>query len=351
MGFTFDDTDTKGVATPLAEMRRLLVRDPRNQEVIFPYIGGQEVNTSPTHGHHRYVINFGERSEEECRQRWPDLMTIVEKKVMPERITKDARKYPRMVNDWWKFWNSRPMLHGAITGLERVLVISQISKHLAFEFYATDFTFSHNCIVFATPRFASFCAVQSQVHVVWARYLGSSFEDRPIYTPTDCFETFPFPGDWETHRVLEAAGLACYEFRAALMVRNKEGLTKTYNRFHDPNDRTPDILTLRELHAAMDRAVLDAYGWTDIPTDCEFFLDYEIDEETWGKKRKPYRYRWPQQIHDEVLARLLGLNQERYAEEVAAGWHAEKGTRGTASKKKTRGEAVLSSSNATLPLD
>ena len=49
MGFTFDDTDTKGVATPLAEMRRLIERDPWNQEVIFPYIGGQEVNTSPTH--------------------------------------------------------------------------------------------------------------------------------------------------------------------------------------------------------------------------------------------------------------------------------------------------------------
>ena len=47
------------------------------------------------------------------------------------------------------------------------------------------------------------------------------------------------------------------------------------------------ILRLRELHAAMDRAVLDAYGWTDIPTDCDFFLDYEIDEETWGDKKKP----------------------------------------------------------------
>ena len=58
MGFTFDDTDTKGAASSLAEMRRLVAKDPRNQEVIFPYIGGQEVNTSPTHVYHRYVINF-----------------------------------------------------------------------------------------------------------------------------------------------------------------------------------------------------------------------------------------------------------------------------------------------------
>ena len=55
MGFTFDDTDTKGVASPLAEMHRLIEKDPRNQNVIFPYIGGQEVNTSPTQ-HHRYQL-------------------------------------------------------------------------------------------------------------------------------------------------------------------------------------------------------------------------------------------------------------------------------------------------------
>ena len=88
-----------------------------------------------------------------------------------------------------------------------------------------------------------------------------------VYTPSDCFETFPFPVHWETRPVLKAAGKAYYEFRAALMVRNNEGLTKTYNRFHDPDERDPDILKLRDLHAAMDRAVLDAYGWSDIPTE------------------------------------------------------------------------------------
>ncbi len=95
------------------------------------------------------------------------------------------------------------------------------------------------------------------------------------------------------------------------MVRNDEGLTKTYNRFHDPDERDPEIVKLRELHAAMDRAVLDAYGWSDIPTDCEFLLDYEIDEEEWGNKKKPWRYRWPDEVRDEVLARLLELNAER----------------------------------------
>ena len=63
------------------------------------------------------------------------------------------------------------------------------------------------------------------------------------------------------------------------MVKNNEGLTKTYNRFHDPDERSPDILRLRDLHAALDRAVLDAYGWTDLKPTCEFLLDYEEDDD------------------------------------------------------------------------
>ncbi len=145
------------------------------------------------------------------------------------------------------------------------------------------------------------------------------------YTASDCFETFPFPKGWETHSGLEVAGKAYYEYRAALMVRNDEGLTKTYNRFHNPYEHDPEIVELRELHAAMDRAVLDAYGWNDIPTDCEFLLDYEIDEEEWGTKKKPYRYRWPDEVRDEVLARLLELNAERARQEQLMGQGKTKG--------------------------
>jgi hypothetical protein len=122
------------------------------------------------------------------------------------------------------------------------------------------------------------------------------------------------------------------------MVRGNEGLTKTYNRFHDPDERDPDILKLRELHAAMDRAVLDAYGWSDIRTDCNFILDYEIDEEEWGHKKKPWRYRWPDEVRDEVLARLLELNAERVKEEVRSGGAAvtKKGGKKTVAKRATK---------------
>ena len=105
---------------------------------------------------------------------------------------------------------------------------------------------------------------------------------------------------------LEGAGKEYYQYRADLMIRNDEGLTQTYNRFHDPHERSPDILKLRELHAAMDRAVLDAYGWTDLNPTCEFLLDYEEDEdedENGGHRRKkPWRCRRPDDFRDEVLA-------------------------------------------------
>ncbi|MCX4239764.1 hypothetical protein [Paraliomyxa miuraensis] len=111
------------------------------------------------------------------------------------------------------------------------------------------------------------------------------------------------------------------------MIRNDEGLTTTYNRFHDPDETSPDILRLRELHDAMDRAVLDAYGWTDIQPRCEFLLDYEEDDddETTSRRRKPWRYRWPDEIQEEVLARLLDLNQQRAEEERLAGLTADGG--------------------------
>lgn len=320
MGFTFDDTDKQGLATSLAEMRRLCERTPDISQVVFPYIGYAEVANSPTHAHHRYVINFGERSEEECRTRWPDLMAIIEAKVRPERakLTKNAIGRKR-AKCWWQYGSLAKELYAAIAGLDRVLVAgSQGSAHFAFAFLPAGAVYSSNLSVIAGSKYSGFSALQARTHEEWSRLLMSTLGDSLAYTPTTCFETFPFSEGWEIDPALEAAGKAYYEFRAALMVRNNEGLTKTYNRFHDPDERDPEIVKLRELHAAMDRAVLDAYRWRDIKADCEFLLDYEIDEEEWGNKKKPYRYRWPDEVRDEVLARLLELNAERAREEAAS---------------------------------
>ncbi|MBF0215103.1 MAG: N-6 DNA methylase, partial [Magnetococcales bacterium] len=319
MGFTFDDTDTKGVASPLAEMHRLIEQDPRNAERIFPYIGGEEVNDSPTHAHHRYVINFGEMSEAEARQ-WPELMRIIEERVKPDRqklneATPDGK---RRKERWWLWGRYTPALFNALRKVEWAIVNSQVSTHLCFTLKEKSSIFAHylNIIIGKTSMF---CVLQSKPHEVWARFFGSSLGDGLRYTPSDCFETFPFPKGFENHPNLEAAGQAYYAFRADLMIRHNEGLTKTYNRFHDPEETSPDIQRLRELHAAMDRAVLDAYGWNDIDTHCDFILDWEDEEETTSRRKKPWRLRWPDPIRDEVLARLLALNTKRAKEENLIG--------------------------------
>ena len=198
-------------------------------------------------------------------------------------------------------------------GLDRVLATaSSATKHHAFALLSARQVFSHKLIIFPLRTHAAFCALQSRPHEIWRRFFGSTFGDGLTYTPSAVFETFPFPSNWMADLTLEAAGRAYYDFRADLMVERDEGLTKTYNRFHDPHDTDPAIVRLRELHADMDRTVLNAYGWSDVPTPCEFLLDHESDEEeTASRRRKPYRYRWPDTVRDEVLARLMELNAAR----------------------------------------
>ena len=108
MGFTFDDTNSD--ATPIAEIHRLIEENPKNQEVIFPYIGGEEVNKSPTHAYHRYVINFGEMTQNEARE-YPDLMAIVEEKVKPSRINLKRKPYREK---WWQYAEKQLSLYKAI---------------------------------------------------------------------------------------------------------------------------------------------------------------------------------------------------------------------------------------------
>ena len=335
MGFTFDDSNPD--ATTIAEMHHLIKENPKNAERIFSYIGGEEVNSSPTHAHHRYVINFSEMSEDEAKE-YPDLYAIVRNKVYPERKNKPG-SYSRQ---WWLFGRRNKAGNEAIAKLERVLVTCIIGKHLSLAFLPNGMVYSHKLNVFALNSYSAFAILQSRIHEVFARFFSSSMKDDLNYSPSDCFETFPFPKNWETNPTLEAVGRTYYEYRAELMVRNNQGLTDTYNRFHDPDERGPDILKLRELHAEMDRGVLDAYGWTDIPTDCEFLLDYEEedDDEDSSKrqKKKPWRYRWPEEVHDEVLARLLDLNQKRHEEEILGGKTAEKKPKSQGQKKSAKSQ-------------
>lgn len=343
MGFTFDnDAAAKGETESLDTMHALIEKNPRNAERIFPYIGGEEINNSPTHAHNRYVIDFSDfplkRADLDSRELvdgnkvghqssaiapfdypfpvaadWPDLLDIINRRVQPVRKN-DSRAVYR--EKYWRFAERRNSLYEKISRLIFVKTILFTSPHLAVGVIESRQVFANTINVIAVEGMPVFTSLQARPHEVWARFFASTLEDRLRYTPSDCFETFPFPPAFETSGALEVAGQAYHDFRAALMIENDQGMTKTYNRFHDPLDTTPGIVRLRELHAEMDRAVLTAYGWDDLAARANpTFLDETAEDD------HTYQGRlfWPSDFRDEVLARLLALNAERVEEERKAG--------------------------------
>ncbi|TAX32687.1 hypothetical protein ELI04_08645 [Rhizobium leguminosarum] len=346
MGFTFDDVAAaNGETESLATMRALIASDSKNASRIFPFLGGEEVNTDPRHQHHRYSIDFGdlplarvdaqnswsmatdnEKSAwlhngevpqdypDSVASDWPTLLSIVERRVKPDRMTQKREARARR---WWRYGDRSPGLYRNVTGLSHILVTNAgAAPHLSFARLETGKIYAHTLIAFAYSTYSSFAVLQSRIHESWAWVFSSTLEDRLRYAPSDCFRTFPLPAEFEADSALELAGAAYQEFRAQLMIARNEGLTKTYNRFHARGENGVDIAGLRALHHEMDVAVLRAYGWDDLADRvAPEFIEQEADE---GKTPKT-RLEWPSDFRDEVLARLLALNAERAGEERAAG--------------------------------
>jgi hypothetical protein len=342
MGFTFDDQDSKGIASPIREMGRLVASDPRNQERIFPYIGGEELNDGPSQECHRYVINFEDfplaRKEvghswfklNESTQRkqlqnglvapdypgpvaadWPDLLQIVRDRVKPER---DKQKRKAVRERWWQYADKRPGLTQALKKVDKAIVTAITSRTFAFSFQPSNIIFAHYVAVIPTASMSLFAVLQSRVHEVWARFFGSTMKDDPCYFPSDCFETFPLPELYEESSALVQAGEEYYRSRQELMIASAGGLTRTYSRFDDPDEESTAIVRLRKLQDELDRAVLDAYDWHEIRPICEFIPEFEDDPDgngSEGTRKRKYRYRWPDENREDVLARLLKLNRQR----------------------------------------
>lgn len=98
-----------------------------------------------------------------------------------------------------------------------------------------------------------------------------------------------------------------------MLINRQEGLTKLYNRFRSPDEASWDIAELRRLHVEMDQAVAAAYGWSDLD------LGHGLHQTKQG-----LRYTISEAARRTVLDRLLALNHQRYAEEVAEGLHDKK---------------------------
>ena len=107
-------------------------------------------------------------------------------------------------------------------------------------------------IVFAYDDAAHFGLLASGIHWWWAATNASTMRTDISYTPTDCFETFVQPTPTEE---IGCLGGELHAHRTSLMLDRQEGLTKTYNRVHDPDEHADDIVRLREIHVALDHAL------------------------------------------------------------------------------------------------
>lgn len=234
---------------------------------------------------------------------------------------------------WWRFTRPASELYAAITDQGHAIVMPLVSKVVLPLVYPTGAVFSHAVAVIATEKPETFGVLTSVLHRTWARKCGSSLETRTRYTPSDCFETFPFPHS-DSIRIAEVMQ-RLDQHRREMMLSLSLGLTKLYNRVHNPTDRDTAVETLREMHVELDHAVRDAYGWADLD------LAYGFHETNEGM-----RWTIAPPILIEILDRLLDLNHERHAEEVAGG--RTKPTARNGKTKRTSSKANIGPSQLSL---
>jgi hypothetical protein len=303
----------EGFFLPENEATALITADRELAEVVRPSMTGQDLASIPDQKPPRWVIYMGERSEDEARA-FGAAFAILEERVYAERRAKDGVRYPRMVEEWWKFWNSRVDLFDSLRDSDRVLVAPRVAKWWAVSWVPASIIFTDKVIVFPKANEFVAAALTSTFHELWARRWSSTLETRLNYAPTDCFQTFPFPP--ESEEVVDA-GRAFIEARHRLMVDSWASLTTVYNRLHEqPGDLSLELATLRRCLRELDVRVAAAYGWPDLE------LDHEFRETPLG-----VRYTLSEPIKTEALDRLLELNHSRYAEEAALGLHGKKPTR------------------------
>ncbi|MGE3726808.1 MAG: DNA methyltransferase [Candidatus Sericytochromatia bacterium] len=321
LGFTMSPEDAQS----------WIAKNPKNKDVLFPYLNGQDLNSHPEQQPSRWAINFFDWPLDRASAPagysgpvaadYPEMLEIVEQLVKPERV-QNNRKARR--DNWWKYAEQAKGLYEAIADMRSMLVTARVSSHHFFQIMTFNI-FADRLVVIPFFELKYFALLSSEIHNLWAHREGSTtHETRQTYFPVDAFETFPFPpcllpgaeanlAHLALREKLETIGEAYYTHRQGIMARSQLGLTKTYNRFHDPGESHPEIAELRRLHVAMDEAVAHAYGWGDLA------LGHGFHETKQG-----LRFTVSEAARQELLDRLLALNHARYAEEVAQGLHSKK---------------------------
>lgn len=325
-------------------------RDGISSKVIFPLLNGNDINENFDQSTKRWIINFHQMNEQEAR-RYTNAYNRIFETVKPERdkllptsSTNKSRK-----ENWWQYASLASNLYNNIKEHDFVFVTAQTTKYVNFSLVENKFVYAQSLCVFSIKDFSVVIFLQCSFHTEWIIKYGTTLGKTLRYTPTDCFQTFPFPINYSGEKLLNDIGFNYNEFRKQLMINIQLGLTKTYNLFHSNGiqfhqidlkdkqvvglqkhlEKTPNtisfeeavqgIIKLRDLHKQMDEAVLEAYGWQDIALRHDF---YEVD---YLPENDRVRYTIHPEARKEVLKRLLELNHKIHEEEVAAGlWEKKK---------------------------
>jgi hypothetical protein len=293
---------------------KLLDENERNSNVIRPFLNGEFFNNSVAFHPERYIIDFGVMEQAEA-SKYKEPFELLERLVKPyrEKLTKQIHEAR-----FWLFWDKREKFYKAIRQKPRVIVCVRHTPYLAFDFVSTEWIFSEAVKVFDIQSFAEFAVLQSCFHEAWARKYSSTIGMGLRYSTSDAFDTFPFP----VINSLEDIGSKYHQSRQDLKISRNVGLTGFYNSIGDYSVTDLLVQRSRDVCIELDNSVAAAYGWHDLDLGHGFH-----------KTKQGIRFTISEAARREVLDRLLELNHQRYAEEVAAGLHERKSAKPAKARK------------------
>lgn len=316
----------RGFELTQEERNEIIQRDPKCDEVIVPLYNGQDLNSSPVLEPTRWVIYFRDWPEERARKYGPAFDRL-EELVRPYRESLTGQIHQEC---FWKFWDLRPSIISEFPKRESVLAIASVTKHVCFARVSTDSVYNTQVKLIFLDGWREFCALQSSLHDVWARWLSGKLGTSTLrYFTSAILETWPMPRAGEPDR-FELLGSRYVSKRQQLMLERSAGLTEIYNQFHNPEDRSEDVERFRELHVEMDNAILEAYGWSDIT------LGHSFREVDYLPENDRVRFTISNEARMEVLTRLSELNHQRFEEEVERGLHGKKGRGNSSARARSR---------------
>lgn len=298
MAFNGCYVNGKGFELSEAVARDLLEKDKRNSAVLREYLTGSDLNDAPTARPSSWIIDFDNLTLNQAEE-YAAPFKKVEKDVWPHRKN-NSRKARR--ERWWQYAERQPSMRRTLESFDRCTAIRQSGQVQYPVLVDPKWVIDQTVIVFATadPDFVGI--ISSSPHQMWLLKYGLSIGKAPRYTPSDVFETFPRPT--VTGRLTDVGDVLESE-RRGIMLRRHIGLTKLYNRVNDPDvadSADADVKRVREIHVELDHAVMDAYGWGDVPLEHGFHT-----------YRQMRRWTVSPAARVEILDRLLAENHRRAA--------------------------------------